>query len=1430
MTQDYKDISINKKIFRVNSNEYNKVEHHEYNNLKILDKLGFHERHISLLKEISLIAQTISKLYNKPNVSMNNVTHGGFIPINCSDFFNNIYINNNPTHSNNILHNMLKHLKNKNIFYKSYIGDFRDLYKVNFDIPESFIIVSTNPSINIDERSSYCSNDIKFKTYQLTNLSTQWTPQPTVYVHVSSSMNEAFVNRFRYYIKEENILDYDNLIHLCIMVKNGGPQFEDMLKKNMPIIDRWTILDTGSTDNTIEIINKTLVGVKEGELYQEPFINFRDSRNRCLDLAGKECKFILTLDDTYVIDGNLKEFLNIVRGDQFSSSFTLYIQSDDTEYGSNRIIKSDSNLRYIHKIHEVITDKDNINVVIPINKAKILDGRFDYMEERTHNRKQLDLKLLYEELEEDTNNPRTYYYLAQTYNQLKEYEKAFQFFIKRCAFINSGFLQERVDAAFEAARLANFQLNKPWEECLSLYEKAFKIDESRPETQYFIGIHYYLEGDYAKSYTYLKKGFEIGYPIHCQYSLKPTLSFHFLPKFLTRVCMQPAVEDFNLGQSASEFFLKNNNPNSDDYEEILSYYKIYQKLNSYNPNSIPIVLKENKPLFVFVADGGFHPWSGKDILTKGVGGSETYIIEMARYIQKMDQFQVVVFCNCQSKVLENEIFEGVYYIHLDQYPSFIYNNKIHTCIISRYSEYIPLTYKGLVDNVYLVLHDLTPSGNVIHLDPKLKNIFCLTEWHCDYFKKGFSQILHNITVPFYYGIDTNKFENIKNIQKVPYSFIYSSFPNRGLLPLLQMWPSIYKKQPLASLHIYSDVDGKWVNQVAPDHMNEIRKLLDEYKKEKNGLNISYYGWVDKQTLADAWHSADIWFYPCIFMETFCLTALEAAMTKTLVITNDLAALQNTVGDRGIVIKGDPMNLEWQNEALNKIYKYIDDIIDYNKQELINKNYQWAKLLTWENQAKKLITNYIKPIESYNKQDNNLIFITLFCNEDYVQLLNRLFYSLHKYGNLDKNTHILIYTSTDLKKNIKNSINWIQYFSVHFCINDSIKTKLQACKSRFDIFKLPITHNYKNILYLDTDILINNEINNIFQICQEDKLYASYENGFNINDNKCGNNWGLRLFSEEELQVIVDKRGINSGVLLFKNGPKVKKVFENILCDVRNNNNDIYDQEFINYHFIKENLLDKDKLSQYTKFLFTDYGENLHYNIPILHFYIQGFNEKISLMDSYIKKRNNHYISQTIINTKKDICNHLFPIVQECKEYLEGCFFSEHLSNTISDFRMENASSICDILSSHVLSFGIKNILEIGFNAGFSTLLMLTITPDVHITCVDICEHTYTIPCYEWISKKFPNRIRFVKGNSEEVLPELIKENIKYDMIHIDGGHSVKTFFHDAENSIRMSKKDTVLVVDDYDFQYINLFWNILIDYYKIKKYRETKTQSVCIYS
>lgn len=205
---------------------------------------------------------------------------------------------------------------------------------------------------------------------------------------------------------------------------------------------------------------------------------------------------------------------------------------------------------------------------------------------------------------------------------------------------------------------------------------------------------------------------------------------------------------------------------------------------------------------------------------------------------------------------------------------------------------------------------------------------------------------------------SEKIQSIRPTQKVPHSFIYSSFPNRGLLELLKMWPRIYDHQPKASLHIYCDVNHKWSNDVEPEKMQNIKMLLEKYDAYNHGMNIYYHGWVNKKTLAAAWLTADIWFYPCTFMETFCLTALEAAASKTLVVTNHLAALQNSVGNRGVIIKGNARTEEWQEKALTKLFKVMDAEDNKMKNVLIEANYEWANDLSWENRASVLLDTFI----------------------------------------------------------------------------------------------------------------------------------------------------------------------------------------------------------------------------------------------------------------------------------------------------------------------------------------------------------------------------------------------------------------------------------------------------------------------------------------
>jgi len=92
------------------------------------------------------------------------------------------------------------------------------------------------------------------------------------------------------------------------------------------------------------------------------------------------------------------------------------------------------------------------------------------------------------------------------------------------------------------------------------------------------------------------------------------------------------------------------------------------------------------------------------------------------------------------------------------------------------------------------------------------------------------------------------------------------------------------------------------------------------------------------------------------METFCLTALEAALSKTLAISNGLAALQNTIGDRGVCIEGDATTIEWQKNALDHLFSIMEN--ESKRENLIQQNYEWASTMSWESRAGKLLNDYI----------------------------------------------------------------------------------------------------------------------------------------------------------------------------------------------------------------------------------------------------------------------------------------------------------------------------------------------------------------------------------------------------------------------------------------------------------------------------------------
>ena len=96
----------------------------------------------------------------------------------------------------------------------------------------------------------------------------------------------------------------------------------------------------------------------------------------------------------------------------------------------------------------------------------------------------------------------------------------------------------------------------------------------------------------------------------------------------------------------------------------------------------------------------------------------------------------------------------------------------------------------------------------------------------------------------------------------------------------------------------------------------------------------------------------------------------------------------------------------------------------------------------------------------------------------------------------------------------------------------------------------------------------------------------------------------------------------------------------------------------------------------------------------------------------------------------------------------------------------------------------KKVLEIGTSDGFGTIQMANM--------MDKGGELWTIDIEDKRNKDLINyrgktNIKFIKGDSNKILKELVNNNIQFDLIFIDGNHHYTKVKEDWENSKRMSK-------------------------------------------
>ena len=210
---------------------------------------------------------------------------------------------------------------------------------------------------------------------------------------------------------------------------------------------------------------------------------------------------------------------------------------------------------------------------------------------------------------------------------------------------------------------------------------------------------------------------------------------------------------------------------------------------------------------------------------------------------------------------------------------------------------------------------------------------------------------------------------------------------------------------------------------------------------------------------------------------------------------------------------------------------------------------------------------------------------------------------------------------------------------------------------------------------------------------------------------------------------------------------------------------------------------------------------------------ESSNNSNELLCLYLINRiNNKYDFEEFLNLP--ILKNLNDIIKKSNiknnEKLEGNILYEHLSNFNLIYPNNTKRPGFDIKRQNLynLAKNSKNLLEIGFNGGHSSVLYFYSNPQLKLLSFDIAIHKYTEPCVEFLQKIY--NIEFIKGDSRKTVKEYnVKE--KYDIIHIDGGHGIECAEEDLLNCVKFAHKNTILIFDDTNQNLLNKLLNKYVE-------------------
>lgn len=321
----------------------------------------------------------------------------------------------------------------------------------------------------------------------------------------NSSSKEKYLEYLRKKLKNRE--NREKKICLVMIVKNESKNMVRVLSSLKNIIDTVSIVDTGSTDNTENVIAEWCKNEKKPYLiHHEPFKNFGYNRTHSFEMAKKsfpDSDYFLLSDADFIW-----EDYGFKKSDLIHPCYSVLQYNQSIEYWNIRIISSKYQWVCYGVTHEYWHTNDISFQQEKLNTLKICDMEDGGCKDNKFER---DERLLKEAI---SSNPpkrllgRYYFYLAQTLRDLRRYEESIEYYRKR---IDCGGWQEEIFySLYQIGRCYEFL--QDYTRAREYYLKAFRMRKTRIEPLYYLLSMLVRQGKIEEAKRVYEIGKNISYP------------------------------------------------------------------------------------------------------------------------------------------------------------------------------------------------------------------------------------------------------------------------------------------------------------------------------------------------------------------------------------------------------------------------------------------------------------------------------------------------------------------------------------------------------------------------------------------------------------------------------------------------------------------------------------------------------------------------------------------------------------------------------------------------------------------------------------------------------------------------------------------------------------------------------------------------------